>query len=200
MRSGGEESIRRIGVARTSQVLRQGSNASDAVLFVTASCHSVLLRMPLPVEQDEPSDPIDVSVLGDAVVQPPNDVADLIEQPGLRAYADGPNRRREHAHVAFHQLQPGRHAGYGLAREAAVPTNLLEIFALMQHHGAPTRLLDLTHSAYVACFFAIENAFDESGNCFYDETLRLVLPVEPYKRHLRLTIQQGLFLCPGDVN
>ena len=49
----------------------------------TASCHSVLLRMPLPVEQDEPSDPIDVSVLGDAVVQPPNDVANLIEQPGL---------------------------------------------------------------------------------------------------------------------
>ena len=34
MRSGGEEFIRRIGVARTPQVLRQGSNASDAVLFV----------------------------------------------------------------------------------------------------------------------------------------------------------------------
>ena len=34
MRSGDEGSIRRIGVARTSRVLRQGSNASDAVLFV----------------------------------------------------------------------------------------------------------------------------------------------------------------------
>jgi hypothetical protein len=44
--------------------------------------------MPLPVEQDEPSDPIDVSPLGvDAVVvvvvQPPDDAAELIEQPGL---------------------------------------------------------------------------------------------------------------------
>ena len=42
--------------------------------------------MPLPVEQDKPSDPIDVSLLGvDAVVvvQPPDDAADLIEQPGL---------------------------------------------------------------------------------------------------------------------
>ena len=56
--------------------------------------------MPLPVEQDEPngqepgfyevqdepSDPIDVSLLGvDAVVvvHPPDDAADLIEQPGL---------------------------------------------------------------------------------------------------------------------
>jgi hypothetical protein len=40
--------------------------------------------MPLPVEQDKASDPIDVGLLGpDAVVQPPDDVADLIEQPGL---------------------------------------------------------------------------------------------------------------------
>jgi hypothetical protein len=48
--------------------------------------------MPLPVEHDEPSDPIDVSLLAvDAVVvvQPPDDAADLIEQHGL-----GPRRRR----------------------------------------------------------------------------------------------------------
>jgi hypothetical protein len=41
MRSGGEESIRRIGMARTSQVLRQGSNASDAVLLV----HRILVSL-----------------------------------------------------------------------------------------------------------------------------------------------------------
>ncbi|MGH8594903.1 MAG: hypothetical protein ACREV3_13965 [Gammaproteobacteria bacterium] len=45
--------------------------------------------MPLPVEQDEPPDPIDIGVLGsDAVVQPPDDVADLVEQPGLAARRD----------------------------------------------------------------------------------------------------------------
>ena len=33
VRSGGEESIRRIGLVRTSQVLRQESNASDAVPY-----------------------------------------------------------------------------------------------------------------------------------------------------------------------
>ena len=50
-----------------------------------------------------------------------------------------------------------RHAHSYLSR-LPEPTDTIEWLALMQHYGAPTRLLDFTQSFWIAVFFAFEAA------------------------------------------
>jgi hypothetical protein len=98
--------------------------------------------------------------------------------------------------------------------------------ALMQHHGAPTRLIDFSWSPYVAAFFAMERAVGDSvvwamnparidssraprpsrmdlrlcgsfPRYFLKGTNRFIWMGEPHSMNRRLIAQSGTFAVPG---
>lgn len=135
--------------------------------------------------------------------------------------------------------------GFPEEREDELNKDTLYCISLMQHYGAPTRLLDFTWSPYVGAFFAlvcsknppykpkdmpvlwcinidwiesevkkiVDNKLLGGRWCDKKRNDETFVPMYMNKRrkkfvHLenslrlntRLVIQQGIFLCPGDIS
>jgi hypothetical protein len=126
---------------------------------------------------------------------------------------------------------------YRFDNQVLVRSDLLYCLSVMQHYGLPTRLLECSHSAFVAAKFAVDlgggrgtiwcvntrwckesaarivgkqrvqariaraTRDDRSFVEIYmgNRERKFVLPEKPADLHERLIIQQGTYLCPGNV-
>ncbi|MBN1414854.1 MAG: FRG domain-containing protein [Bacteroidales bacterium] len=102
--------------------------------------------------------------------------------------------------------------------------DLLEWLSIMQHHGTPTRLMDVTTSPYIALHFALETGNADAAIYIIDHKLLIkeniqyygkdyqnkifenlrgedafLTPYEPKYSNDRLKAQQGLFLVPSNI-
>jgi FRG domain-containing protein len=66
--------------------------------------------------------------------------------------------REDRSRLESELLRDFRRAYHHYSQHIPAPDAIIEWISLMQHHGAPTRLLDCTYSIYVAAYFALESA------------------------------------------
>lgn len=70
----------------------------------------------------------------------------------------------ERTYVENALLRDFRRSYHHYGHDGPDKTSNIEWLSIMQHYGAPTRLIDFSYSMYVAAYFAIEDAHTKAGN------------------------------------
>jgi hypothetical protein len=82
----------------------------------------------------------------------------ILNNPLLRYLTDFKLHRNSWAHQEDRIIRLFRRKAELFLQHVPKENDIFQWLALMQHHGAPTRLLDFTWSPFVAAFFALEKA------------------------------------------
>lgn len=69
--------------------------------------------------------------------------------------------------------------------------NPWDIYALMQHHGLPTRQLDWSESALVALYFALSSDLNSSEDC-------IIYAIDPYELNNKTLLTPSIY-CPSEI-
>ncbi|MGL0949183.1 FRG domain-containing protein [Vibrio vulnificus] len=186
---------------------------------------------------DEFKDIVDSKAYRKWIYRGQSDHSWLLESSFLRSIGDASKVRkaagefstvrkpRNYEEVMIERFKSGAHLFLD-----HLPKNhdVLSWLAVMQHHGAPTRLLDFSFSPYIALYFALESGcedaaiycvdhasmkrvddqmFGENRSEMYEKVMygedhnhdMCLFAFEPEFANQRLLAQQGLFVIPNHL-